>query len=753
MERKRPSLRDWTACGLLVLAVLVLLAPAVIHPYWLPFPTFSPHSDISVIHWPKAQLMADTWRQVHRLPLWNPDNLSGMPLAANQLAMLFYPPAWLFLVLPLEPAFNLLLGLHLLWAGLGVYWLLRRAYGLWPLPALAGGLTMALNGKILAHLAGGHVSMLAALAWLPWALMGLILLLRSGRWPWALLTAVALAMQLCTHTLISLYSVYLLLGYCLWWVIGWWREGHSRERLLPLLPALVAIPLLAAALSAVQLLPLAELAGFSNRSLSLAQAAEYSLTPLQLAVGLLLPSAAGGHEFVIYLGLVPLILAAWGLGRRYPDSWLYLAVLLLALLFALGRLTPLFGLAYRWLPGLRWVRTPARTFFVAALALSLLAGFGAQRLAGRRLVWSNLAAVAVGTFCLALGLGVMALSGQVNRAGLALALLPGLSLLILGLVAGDKLPGQVGLGLLVLLLAADLLSFDLGLRHFVSPAQALAGGRATATYLAEQPGLFRTYSPSYSLPAQTAAWAGLQTADGVEPVHLSVYDRFMEAASGLGPLSDQPPPFSVTVPRFPADAPLDLALSGVQPDLTLLGLLNVGYLASAFPLEQTDLQPLAQRQDVYVYANQRVLPRAWCLPAGEVEDSNWLSVPSSADVWSQQLYGLAGASTTAPAVEVTVYRPDRIQLEKSPGAACLLVLSEMWYPGWSAQVDGRPAPVERVAGLLRGVALPEGVTGVTLAYRPQSVAWGSRLSLAGWAVVLALGLYAGLFWRHKAPQD
>ena len=105
---------------MLLLAVLFLFAPTLRHPNYLLYPTYSPHSDLTVSHWPKAYLMARTWGDTRSLPLWTPANLSGMPLAANQVAMRFYPLAWLFLFLPLNLVFNLLYVFHLFWGGLGV---------------------------------------------------------------------------------------------------------------------------------------------------------------------------------------------------------------------------------------------------------------------------------------------------------------------------------------------------------------------------------------------------------------------------------------------------------------------------------------------------------------------------------------------------------------------------------------------------------------------------------------------------------
>jgi hypothetical protein len=752
---------NWAAMGMLLAAVLLLFAPALRHPNDLLYPTFSPYSDVTVIHWPKAYLMADTWQNTHTLPRWTPANLSGMPLAANQLAMRFYPPAWLFLFLPINPVFNLLFVFHLFWGGLGVYWLLRAGFDLDSIPALSGALTFALGGKLLAHAAGGHVSLVGATAWMPWALLGThqLLRVRNGHAGWAILAAVALAMQITTHTLITLYTGYFLAAY-----VGWQllivKVPVSNRILLSL--SLLSIPLLAALLGAAQLLPLIELARYSNRALSLAQAGASALTPLTLATGLFLPSIQGGHEMVVYLGLVPLALAFFGLGRadthpagqqvgRGQGSWFFGGVLLLAALFALGPATPIFKLVYQWLPGFRWVRTPARVFLPASLALAVLAGMGMQRLARGYVRWSPLVALAGGTLTLALGMGLATLFGQANRAALGLAFLPSLTLVLVGLTARGRLPPRLALPGLALLLFADLASFDATMIRFVSPADAFAEGGAVADYLANQAGLFRIYSPSYSLPSHMAAQADLQTADGVEPVHLVAYDHFMALAGGYGD-----PSFSVTIPPFPPDRPLTEAFRDTQPDLRLLGLLNVEYLVATFPMNQPGLSPVTELDGTFVYRNERALPRAWIIdpPPAEITQAD-----INAD-WAQQLAALADlAAQTVVAKEyvasVTRDTPDRIEVEAQLPRPGLLVLSEIWYPGWQVVVDGKAQLVEQVVGILRGVSLDAGTHRVVFVYSPASVRWGAWLSLIGIGGAIAAEGFA--LWRlrrkHTASEE
>lgn len=758
---------------IIITAVLSLFLPALLNPFLVLHPTFSPFSDTMVIHWPKAHLMTQSWQQGHGLPHWTPYILSGMPLAANQLAMLAYPPAWLFLFLPIEPTFNLLFIFHLLLGGFGIYFLLRE-YQYSSGAALLGALTFALNGKWLAHAAGGHVSMVGAIGWMPWTLWGVVMLTRGARSarpaiPWlpGLIIAVSLGMQIVTHTLPVIYSVYLIAAVVGWHSILSLKQAHEQAEpwgdwlrsTFWLLFYLAVAMAMGGLLGAGQLLPLLELVEFSNRSLSPAQAAEYAVTPVQLVIGLLLPSAQGGHELVIYLGLIPLLIAPFGVSRRQPWSWFYASLLVFTILFALGPTTPVHSLFYHFAPGFRWVRTPARIFFVGAIAASVLVGFGIDRLLTTRWAinaqrWFTRLAVAIGATALILGVGLAVGFGQASRATIGLAILIPLGLVVILLCVRRRLSGRLTVLLLGLLLYIDLASFAGSMMKFVPLDEVLAQGQPATEFLAQQPGLFRIYSPSYSLPTQTAAAYNLQLADGVEPVHLSIYDEFMAQAGGYHETG-----FSVTIPHF-GDQPLEVALKDVEPDLTLLGLLNVTYLAAAFPMDWPGLSLVTEIDGTYIYHNDYALPRAWVSHQTRRAEPDWLAQIEALP----DLAAVAVVETDAPPitnpipagrVDIVTYAADVIELETTIDAPGWLVVSEIWYPGWQATVNGSIQPVERVDRLLRGVYLAQpGPYRVTLRYQPDSVRWGNWLAgitavILGLVVIWRLGSHT----KISGPDD
>src|SRR5262249_46572884 len=69
----------------------------------------------------------------------------------------------------------------------------------------------------------------------------------------------------------------------------------------------------------------------------------------------------------------------------------------------------------------------------------------------------------------------------------------------------------------------------------------------------------------------------------------------------------------------------------------------------------------------------------------------------------------------------------------------LLVISNVWYPGWSAVVDGRAQPVERVDATFQRVYLPAGSHDVRLIFAPASLRVGLALAAIG-LLLAAIGL-------------
>jgi hypothetical protein len=98
------------------------------------------------------------------------------------------------------------------------------------------------------------------------------------------------------------------------------------------------------------------------------------------------------------------------------------------------------------------------------------------------------------------------------------------------------------------------------------------------------------------------------------------------------------------------------------------------------------------------------------------------------------------APAGAEVVKVAYPTPQRAELDvrlESPG---LVVLADVYYPGWELTIDGRPAPTYLVNWLMRGAAVPAGHHHLIYTYAPRSFAVGRVLSVFGLVVLTLVGV-------------
>lgn len=163
--------------------------------------------------------------------------------------------------------------------------------------------------------------------------------------------------------------------------------------------------------------------------------------------------------------------------------------------------------------------------------------------------------------------------------------------------------------------------------------------------------------------------------------------------------------------------------------------------------------------EVRLFENVDVLPRAWLArrhrEAASLEEALGLVWHSGLDPREEVVIEAREGPVPPPAgqdasghAEVAAYAPEEIRIAAEVrDAGAFLFLSEVEYPGWSAAVDGRPAPIQRAHGLFRAVWLEPGRHEVVFRYRPRSFAVGSAISAAS---LLALGVALAI--RHRAAS-
>jgi hypothetical protein len=273
-------------------------------------------------------------------------------------------------------------------------------------------------------------------------------------------------------------------------------------------------------------------------------------------------------------------------------------------------------------------------------------------------------------------------------------------------------------------IVGTLLPVDSSFYRVVSETQAFSDHADVAAWLARQQslGIYRIYSPSYSLPQHVAQRAGLELADGVDPMQVDNYAIWMRVVTDADMRG-----YSVTIPPFPPESDVRTALSNMIPDAYLLGWLNVRYVVAEFPIQAEGLVERARFGPTFVYENELAMPRA-----------------------------LVGSGMPARLVMNT---PDRIVVEaEGPG---VLTLIQVNYPGWRAIVDGHTTPIgvlfnEETSSLLFELLihlkLEEGHHLVEFVFDPWTVKVGVIVSAVGWGGVLA-GWLIGWLRRRTTLRD
>lgn len=323
------------------------------------------------------------------IPLWNPHIFSGVPFLMDPETGIFYPPNWIYLVLPTPTAVNCSVIFHLiLLATLTFSWMKQQGHGF--MPALMGGTLSMFSGAYFMHIYAGHLGIIATAAWTPLVLLAIDK--NSEKWSpgWSLAGIGGVGMSFLAghlqYVIIAAFSSFL---YALYLAV-------DRRQIRPLYCPFFWYGA-GSLLGAAQSFPAIDGLRESYRAdLTEAYLASFSFHPESLLTAVA-PDFFGdmasipywGKEYLweqsIFVGVFVLFLVWRGILDR-AGKILALAVLLL-ILIALGGHTPLFDITSRHVPFLNKLRGHGKFIFGATILLIPLAVRGAARLRLERPAW------------------------------------------------------------------------------------------------------------------------------------------------------------------------------------------------------------------------------------------------------------------------------------------------------------------------------------------------------------------------------
>lgn len=719
------------ACLWPVVALLALI-PVYFAPMILPRPFSRPFidaGDLTSQFYPLRYLVTKTWAS-GTVPLWNPYILGGHPCLADIQCAVFGPVTLLSSALtgvvggfPLA-MLQLQIALDLALASVLTYvWLHRVVRNTF---ASAIGAASFAFGGFLTSYPVQQLPVLETAVWAPLALL-LIGIAVEGGGPRPRMLGLAGGVLgvavLSGHPQTAMYLGLTAVIYYLFRCISRRVAHHS------LTAGMVVMALSAVGVAAVQILPTLEFLPCSNRAaaLSLDVAGHgYSMNSLP---GVLLPEWMG--EKALYIGGAAFILvvAAWLRPTGEVAFWTSIAAGSLTL--ALGKNAFLFPILYRFVPGFSLFQDQERAMVIFALAAAVLSAIGVRNVLGaigsRRaalvvltLPFIALAAVAAAACPRSVGASpdTGLLLGLARSAGFVVGMAAVLAMRFAGRLDAIKTCFPIGV-----LVIADLFSVNLG--NNLTEINPLPSGdllEAVAS-LQSHPEPFRIVADDDEVfPTNYAILAGVAHMRGDTPFALRRVRELLDRADNWRALQ----------------------------------LFDVRFFVSRKKLGE-GFDPVMHVNDRTIYFVRYSLPRLWVVRdfrvARNAEEA--LSLTVSPDIRPEETVVLE----RVPALQISRSEPMELHIREAKWgeqfcqarlgttANGILVVSDVFYPGWKAYLDGREVPIMRANYAFRAVELPAGWHSFEMRYEPATFAVGLLLSMGTVVIVILLQFISPL--SHK----
>ena len=701
-------------------------------------------------------------------PLWNPYLMCGVPLIAEIQSGLFYPPNIVFRIFSLDIATNISLFIHLYLLALCTYYF-GRQINISRAGALIAAAVFSFCGPVFLRLFIGHHTDLYTIAWIP-AVFLIVNRIgnRPGRRNFIYLGLILCLQILAGHPQYLFYTIFFSWLYLLFVTRHLLHRNLIRSWVLHNVGFFFSI-CIAVLIALPQIIPVYEMLSLSPRkSLDISDVAKFSfppqnlltfLTPLIFGDGVKIPywGLYNLWEMCAYTGTMALLLSAIAIKHFKKSShvvfFLFLAVF--AMIMALGEHTPLLKLFYHIFPGFKMFRGHSKVYIFCCFSIALLAGIGydaLQRFSIRRDRRFFMPVLGGLVLCLVLLLMIPypALLEETIKSFLSyvqndsrsylpvpgventefvhaaikqavmsvryflISLFLGIFLVLLTIRFGSHWLLKT---IIILFILTDLFIFgktfvsSVDIHHWDLKQDALQ-------FLSRDKNQYRSaiitsFGPKYGVTSL------LHQITGDYPYVLSRYSRLYNLANRGKPI----PSMKIT------------SIRRVSP---IYNLLNLKYLV----VNSNRLSNIPGYHEVYndgilsilqnTYALNRVyLPRRIKIVNEENEALRGiLEIPSisgeqiiietdSAAKSSFEPENFSDREDQNETVEIVEYSSNRIELRAHLASDSWVILTDTFYPGWKATIDGQfEATIVPANYIFRAIYVPKGLHKIVFQYKP-----------------------------------
>lgn len=685
------------------------------------------------------------------IPLWNPYSFSGTPHLANYQSSTFSITNLFYFIFDFKNAWSLAVIIQPLLAGLFTY-IFIRSLKLSREAGIISAISFMFSGFVVTWMT--YTTLALAISFLPLALFSIEKYMSDKKVWWLGLLSLSLAFSFFSgHFQTSFYLGILVYGYILYsLILNKNIKDFLYANLFYFLGILAASP---------QLLPSIEFYLHSFRSGNFEKINPLPFTHLPT---ILAPDFYGNPvtrnnfsliyaELSSYAGVIPFFLALFSLTEKNKKSIFFVITALIALIFNLD--TAFLDLIINLRIPVISTASLGRILVIFSFSIAVLSAFGFDLLIKsilkkdykKILIW-----ILVGVFVYSI-IWVFVLARIVDPEYYPIALrnmvLP--SILFAGLIFAvfigfKKSLIKITILLIILLVAFEMLRFSTKWQPFESKDFAFPT-TPIITKLTSLDNSFRTHA---TYKAEGSVFYETPLTDGYDPLYIGRYGEF------IGSLDDgKVKPSSRYVVELPINS------ENIPKVLDFLAIKNVLIKKSdlnqpwVFPIDKYQEEKFKQiyEEDKYlIFENGKALPKAYLVGNYEVVSDDQeiidkilnenFDISKSAIV--EKNPGFDREEDFEGNVKIAENSPNKIILKTNSDTNSLLVISDNFYPGWKAVVNGENNEILRTNYTFRGIPLPAGENSVEISYQPDSFRWGviiSLLSIAGIGSILLIKWY------------
>ncbi len=708
-------------------------------------------------------------------PFWNPYNYSGIPLLATLQPGVFYPPHIFYLFLPFNIVWNWLIILHFILAAYTTY-LFLRYMKVTAVSSVAGGLVFMLSGYLLSvHNLLPH---LFSVSWFPLILLYFLKYFETGRYRDIILSSLFLVFQY----LAGAPEIVILTGMVLFvtvffapWLTG--RQTGLSARVFGLLMMAGLFVLLAG----IQWTSFYELHKQSVRSsgLDYTSAITWSFAWKDF-IQFFLPDVFGYHQTIekywqnqswlktVYLGLGPILLSLVYFIKGNRNRYFFLGLVVFSLILGLGGNMPVYKVLHK-IPPFNSVRYPVKFLFLMFFSVSVTTAMGLDTLkaavaANDRTVKRLVVVLFYVGFLFALGWAFFNFRhDEVTQYLAQKKMCPPLYndiwfnlhnakrfllfsfLFCTGLLLFVRLKGRrIAFGFILFVLITDLFLANYGYYGFASWnwftardgfTREMSNNSETERFMVSiktEEELNHIQSGKNHLVAPYASMYGLYTIGGAEVMRVSHHEKY------LG---------------------LFRCVENVSQARGLLDAGDIKYVILSYPVSNKGFRLVkkdkVKDKDVYLYEYRQYPGRFLFFPKAQYIDDDQKTMLKMIDQKSDFTKELiiAGKSPDGPKeagaskgnVRLVSYSPNKVVLSSESDGGGFVYLSDTYYPGWRAYVDGKETKIYRANLAFRAVRVPAGTHSIVFRYVPLIFYAGLVLTFMG--ILLCIWL-----WRKEPAR-